>query len=129
MEVFTCNISPHSNITFHKLTLASIACVPIHYIYAVSQFLHKCLILRMMDIQCNYSARLLKSEIANHRMDIGLYKVNESHSVKIFRLHSKSLSAEGLAKIKLVITKEEKEAYIIYSSKENQEIERPLGNL
>lgn len=60
-------------------------------------------------------------------MDTGLYKANENHGVKIFRL--KSLSAEGLAKIGLLITKEEKEAYIIHTSKVYQQTERPLGNL
>lgn len=49
---------------------------------------------------------MLKSEIANHRMVTELYKVNESHGVKTFRL--KSLSAEGLAKIELLITKKKR---------------------
>lgn len=129
MKVFTCNISPHSNITFHKLTLASVACVPSHYINAVSQFLHKCVIFQTMHLQCKYSAHLLKSEIANHRMETILCEVSESHGVKIFILHLKSFSADSLAKIKLLLTKEEKEAYIIHTSKENQEFEGPLRNL
>ena len=82
-----------------------------------------------MAIQCKYNVHLLKSEIANHRMEAILCKVNESHCVKIFRLHSKSLSADSLAKIKLLLTKEEKEAYIIHTSKKNQEIKGPLRNL
>lgn len=125
MKVFIYNISPNSNITFHKWTLTSIACTPIHYINAVNQFLHKCLILQTIDIQCKYSAHLLKSGIADRRINTEFYKVNESNGVKIFRLYSKSLSVEGLAKIKLLISKEEKKAYIIRTSKKIK-IERPL---
>ena len=68
---------------------------------------------------------MLKSGIADRRINTGFYKVNESNGVKIFRLYSKSLSVEGLAKIKLLISKEEKKAYIIRTSKKIK-IERPL---
>lgn len=82
-----------------------------------------------MDMQCRCSAHLLQNEIANLRKDTGFHEVKESDGVKLLRSYSKSSSIEGLAEIILaMIEKEEiKEAYIIATSKENQEIERPLG--
>ena len=71
----------------------------------------------------------MENESAGLRKDTGFHEVNKNDGVKLFGSHSKSLSIEDLAEIKLLITEEEekKEAYTIAISKENQETERPLG--
>lgn len=71
--------------------------MPVHYIIPrFGQFLHTCLILQAVDMQCKYSAHILQSEIASLRKDMGFHEVSEGDGVKLF-VRTRQASSSNLS--------------------------------